>query len=74
MSYQHLSSEERYYIEIERKKGKSFTNIGEYLDRAPSTISREVKRNTGQRGYRHKQAHSFTRDRHRNKAKAVKLE
>lgn len=74
MNYRHLSSEERYYIEIERKKGKSFSKIGECLDRAPSTISREVKRNTGQRGYRHKQASSFTSDRHKNKAKVVKLD
>lgn len=73
MRYQHLSSEERYYIEIELKKGESFSQIGNWLGRPPSTISREVKRNTGLRGYRHRQAGKFAMIRHQEKKKAVKL-
>jgi len=73
MGYKHLSLAERHYIEIERKKGKSFNLIARALGRSQSTISREVKRNTGLRGYRHQQADHLAQKRHRNKAKSVKL-
>lgn len=43
------------------------------LNRSQSTISREISRNIGGRGYRHKQAHRFTRERHQGKNKLVKL-
>jgi len=56
MSYQHLTSDERYLIYTLRQAGLSMTEIANELDRAPSTISREIKRNTGRRGYRPKQA------------------
>ena len=56
MSYKHLRPEERYYIEIELKKGTSQNEIADSLGRNQSRISREVFRNTGQRGYRNKQA------------------
>ncbi|GFO71062.1 hypothetical protein BJAS_P0275 [Bathymodiolus japonicus methanotrophic gill symbiont] len=55
MSYTHLCPEERYYIEIELKKGTSQNKIAEALEQSQSNISREIKRNTGQRGDRHKQ-------------------
>ncbi|GFO71016.1 transposase, IS30 family [Bathymodiolus japonicus methanotrophic gill symbiont] len=73
MSYTHLCPEERYYIEIELKKGTSQNKIAEALERSQSNISREIKRNTGQRGYRHKQAEDFAQERHKNKPKEVKL-
>ena len=73
MGYKHLSLAERHYIEIERKRGKSFNQIAGALGRSQSTISREVKRNTGLRGYRHQQADRLARERHQNKAKAVKV-
>ena len=73
MSYVHLSPEERYYIEVERKRGISIHKIAKALGRHHSTILRELSRNTGERGYRHKQANRLTEARHRNKAKAVKL-
>lgn len=41
--------------------------------RSQSTISRELSRNTGSRGYRHKQAHRFTVERHQEKKKSLKL-
>ena len=56
MSYAHLSLEERHYIEIELKAGRSMNQIAKALGRSQSTLSREISRNTGQRGYRHKQA------------------
>ena len=73
MSYEHLSLAERHYIQIERKMGKSFTAIASNLGRSPSTISREVRRNTGLRGYRHQQADRKARERHKKKPKRIKL-
>jgi len=73
MSYKHLCPEERHYIEIELKKGISQNKIAESLGRSQSSISRELGRNTGQRGYRNKQAESLAQERHKNKPKDVKL-
>lgn len=38
-----------------------------------SSISREIARNTGKRGYRHQQADRFAQERQREKPKAIKL-
>ena len=73
MRYQHLSLAERYYIEIERKKEVSINQIAKAIGRSQSTISREICRNTGQRGYRHQQADRFARERHSDKPKAIKF-
>ncbi len=73
MSYVHLSLAERHYIEIERKAGTSMNEIAKALGRSQSTLSREISRNTGQRGYRHKQANALAEQRHKNKPKAIKL-
>jgi IS30 family transposase len=73
MSYKHLSLEERHYIEISMRNEMTLTEIASALDRSQSTISREIKRNTGQRGYRHKQAGRMALERHWNKSKAIKL-
>ncbi len=73
MAYKHLSPKERHYIEIQWKKRVSMNDIAEALKRSQSTISRELARNTGQRGYRHKQAHEMAKERHRTKPKAIKL-
>jgi len=73
MSYKHLSLEERHYIEIERKMDSPINQIASALGRSASTISREIARNTGKRGYRHKQANRLTRARHKDKAKAIKM-
>ncbi|MEN8130142.1 MAG: IS30 family transposase [Pseudomonadota bacterium] len=73
MSYVHLSLAERHYIEIERKAGTSMNDIAKALGRSQSTLSREVGRNTGHRGYRHQQANRLAEQRHKNKPKVVKL-
>lgn len=73
MSYTHLSLEERHYIEIEHKKGVSMNKISKSLSRNQSSISREINRNTGQKGYRHKQADCLSRQRLHEKPKANKL-
>ena len=73
MGYKHLSLEERYYLEIAKKAGKTLTEIAFDMDRSQSTISRELIRNTGERGYRHKQAMRLAQERHTIKPKQVKL-
>jgi len=73
MSYKHLSLEERHYIEISMRNEMTLTEIGSALGRSQSTISREIRRNTGQRGYRHKQAGCLAQERHVDKPKAIKL-
>jgi transposase, IS30 family len=55
-TYTQLNQEERYQIHALMKEGYSQTEIASVLGRDKSTISRELKRNQGQRGYRPKQA------------------
>ena len=43
--YRHLSLSDRISIRIMRNHGHSIRHIGKALDRAPSTISRELRRN-----------------------------
>src|SRR5580658_4475891 len=50
--YRHLTADERYRIARLREDGQSIRQIATALDRPPSTISRELKRNSGsQVGY-----------------------
>src|SRR6056297_3890770 len=52
MGYTHLTKEERYQIYAMQKTQSSIREMAEVLNRAPSTVSRELRRNRGQRGYR----------------------
>lgn len=54
--YTQLAQQERYQIHALLKAGHNQRNISTILKRHPSTISRELRRNTGQRGYRPIQA------------------
>jgi len=56
-SYTQLVQEERYQIYILKKAGNNQTEIANMLGRDKSTISRELRRNKGLKGYRPKQAH-----------------
>ena len=49
MSYTHLSPEESYYIEISFKNEIGLAEIAASLERTQSTISREIRRNTGRK-------------------------
>jgi transposase, IS30 family len=52
-SYQHFNLEDRCEIAWRRQAGQSIRQIAATLDRAPSSVSRELNRNTGkQTGYR----------------------
>lgn len=54
--YTHLTIEQRYQISALFKSSISISEIARQLGCHKSTISREIKRNTGKRGYRPKQA------------------
>ena len=56
MNYKHLCQVERYQIYALMKAGHDQTQIAKLLDRHKSTISREISRNRGLKGYRPKQA------------------
>ena len=56
-TYQQLTQEQRYQISAFRKAGFSQSAIARELAVDKSTISRELRRNRGERGYRPKQAH-----------------
>ena len=62
-SYKQLDILERQRIYFLRKQGFSLRKIAEDLSRSPSTILREVKRNSGGRGYRFAQAQRKARQR-----------
>ena len=62
MSYQHLALEERHYIETQWKLGVSQNRIAQALGRSQSSVSRELSRNRGVRGYRYKYASSKARE------------
>jgi transposase, IS30 family len=55
--YIQLIQEERYHISVLCKEGYSKTETARKINRDISTISRELNRNKGRRGYRPKQAH-----------------
>lgn len=63
MKYTQLTQEERYQIYALLKAGHSQTEIAMILNRHKSTISREIQRNTGLRGYRPQQAQRLTDER-----------
>lgn len=55
-SYHHLSPEERAIIQLESDRGASLRQIADQLGRNPSTVSRELKRNTSRPRYNASQA------------------
>lgn len=56
MTYKRVTEEERRLINNWSQVGESLREIGRRLERAASSICREIKRNKGGRGYRAKQA------------------
>ena len=68
-SYTQLTHEQRYQIQALMKAEHNQTEIAAILEVDKSTISREIKRNTGNRGYRPKQAHEHCLARRQFKAK-----
>lgn len=68
-TYKQLTCEQRYQIKALLDTGTSQEKISEVLGVSPSTISRELRRNKGKRGYRPKQAHEKALARRKGKSK-----
>ena len=63
--YRHLQYDERCQIRALHKQGVSISEIARQLGRHKSTVSRELRRNAGKAGYRHKQAQRKSEQRRR---------
>ena len=64
-TYKQLTQEQRYQIYALMKMGHQQNQIAKCIGVDKSTISRELSRNRGQRGYRPKQAHDLAMSRRR---------
>jgi transposase, IS30 family len=73
MSYHQLTEYERYQIYSLLKEGLNQKQIAENIGRTPSTVSRELNRNKGLRGYRPKQAQELSDHRRKHAHKREKL-
>ena len=71
--YKQLTQEQRYQIYAFRKAGFSQSHIARELEVDKSTISRELRRNRGERGYRPKQAHQKAQQRCQAKQNATHI-
>jgi IS30 family transposase len=69
----HLTEGDRYHIKAQLEAGKTQAEIAIKLKVDKSTISRELKRNSGLKGYRPKQANKIAIARWRAAEKATKL-
>lgn len=65
MSYNQLTQEQRYQIYALKKTGHTRTEIAEVIGVHKSTVSRELRRNRGGRGYRPQQAQKQALERRR---------
>jgi IS30 family transposase len=65
--YTQLTHRERYQISILLKAGHEQSEIARVMNRDKSTIYREIRRNTGLRGYRPQQAQRLTEERRQSK-------
>jgi len=72
-SYKQLTYEQRCQIEVLKRSGFSQKSIGHAVGVRQSAISRELSRNQGQRGYRHRQAHIMPTGRREAAVSATKM-
>ena len=68
MSYTQLTSEQRYQIYALKSAKHDQTEIADLVGVHKSTISRELRRNTGKKGYRPQQAHKMATARREGKS------
>lgn len=71
--YKQLTYEQRCQISALKKRGDSQRTIANLIGVSQSTVSRELTRNAGERGYRHKQAQSKAVQRRSEAAKPTKM-
>jgi IS30 family transposase len=62
-TYHQLTQEQRYQIYVLKKTGHSGAEIADVIGIHKSTVSRELRRNRGGRGYRPQQAHQLALER-----------
>lgn len=72
-TYKQLTQEQRYFIYQLNKIDYNQSEIASQIGVDKSTISRELKRNTGGKGYRPQQAHNKALERRFLAAKAIKM-
>lgn len=72
--YKHLSREERYQIYSLVKAKQTISEIARFLSRSRSTISRELRRGQGLRGYRAEQACCKASERAQNSRNARRVD
>lgn len=61
--YKQLTREQRYTLDLLLKKNVKKITIAELLSVSPSTITREIKRNSGKRGYSYLLAQEMAEER-----------
>ena len=71
--YRQLTEDDRIEIYAMKQAGKTQRTLAKLLSVHPSTICRELARNTGGRGYRPKQAHRRAIERRCHARKAIKM-
>lgn len=71
--HKQLTYEQRCQIEALKKSGMSQLAMARSIGVSQPTISRELKRNSGQRGYRHRQAQTKCAERRKTAYKAIKM-
>ena len=72
-SYSHLSLQEREQIMIGKSQKKSISDIANDLGRNKSTISRELRRNSGNNGYSASAAQEYYSNRRINSRPKYKI-
>ena len=71
--YSQLAQEQRYQIYAFKKAGWTQKEIAFELGVHPSTVCRELRRNTGGRGYRPRQAHQWAVSRQQQRARRARI-
>ena len=71
-AYHHVTQDLRSQIYALKSIGTPLKNIATVVGKDVSTISREIKRNTGDRGYRYKQADAKAIERRKNASSSPK--
>ena len=74
MAYKQLTERERYQIEALKDAGFTQTAIAARIGKSPSTVNRELKRNSDSKGYRGSLAIKRTDRRRRGAKKRIKLD
>lgn len=73
LSYKHYTLEERKYLQELLEEGYSIGKIARVLGRAPSSVSREIKRNSSSKGYHHWRAYIVSVHRRRKSHPMTRL-